>query len=280
MGKLKGRGLPSRLSVGPSRLRRSEPDRGDDAARRSRDWLNTARWQRLRMDVLERDMFTCQQTGVLLTGKYPEPDSAVVDHKIPHRGDPALFWDESNLQSVSKAWHDSVKQGLEKGGKAGSAHPEWLRPSKVPLVIVCGPPASGKSRYVRDRAGPRDLVVDLDDIASGMSGQPLHAWSRTQWLGPALWERNNQLGTLNGGAKGAPRAWFIVGEPKAMWREWWRRKLEPVEIVVLETPFPVCVRNARKDEDRDADLISVAIEDWWSDYSRRDGDSVVNWGDH
>ena len=81
------------------------------------EWYRTEAWRRLRISVLERDRFTCRQTGVLLVGRHPAPDSPVVDHIRPHRGDPDLFWDPENLQSVSKAWHDSVKQGREKRGE-------------------------------------------------------------------------------------------------------------------------------------------------------------------
>ena len=31
----------------------------------------------------------------------------VVDHRIPHRGDQALFWDRANWQSMTKACHDT-----------------------------------------------------------------------------------------------------------------------------------------------------------------------------
>jgi len=78
-----------------------------------RGWYKSARWQALRMQVLTRDLFTCQQTGVILMGKAPEPNSPVVDHVIPHRGDEQLFWDIGNLQAVSKAYHDSDKRKLE-----------------------------------------------------------------------------------------------------------------------------------------------------------------------
>ncbi len=119
MGKLKGRGLQPRLRPLPPRLAPLPPQAssGEDD-RRSKDWLNTSRWQRLRLKVLERDGYTCRQTGVLLVGKYPAPNSAVVDHIAPHRGDPDLFWDEDNLQSVAKSWHDSAKQSMEKRGLA------------------------------------------------------------------------------------------------------------------------------------------------------------------
>lgn len=32
--------------------------------------------------------------------------ATVVDHIVPHRGDKALFWDESNWQSLCKRCHD------------------------------------------------------------------------------------------------------------------------------------------------------------------------------
>ncbi len=79
----------------------------------------TARWQKLRQKILKRDGWRCQQTGVLVIGKYPKPNSAVVDHIKPHRGDEALFWDESNLQTVSKEYHDKTKQKLEQRGRYG-----------------------------------------------------------------------------------------------------------------------------------------------------------------
>lgn len=119
MGALKGRGLPSRLKAAPSRFKsRPVAVGGDTRERRSKDWLNTSRWQKLRLKILERDSYTCQQTGAALVGKHPAPNSPVVDHIKPHRGDPELFWDEDNLQSVSKEWHDSTKQSLERRGLA------------------------------------------------------------------------------------------------------------------------------------------------------------------
>jgi len=81
-----------------------------------RTWYKSARWQKLRQQVLTRDLYTCQQTGVMLTGGPNEPNSPVVHHKIPHRGDERLFWQMDNLTSVSKAWHDSEAQSQERRG--------------------------------------------------------------------------------------------------------------------------------------------------------------------
>lgn len=43
-----------------------------------------------------------------------------MDHKIPHRGDAALFWDPNNWQAMSKPCHDR-KTALEDGGFGNSA---------------------------------------------------------------------------------------------------------------------------------------------------------------
>jgi 5-methylcytosine-specific restriction endonuclease McrA len=88
--------------------------RDRDRAQPWRAWYKTARWQALKIEVHVRDNFTCQKTGIILTGKHPAPNSPVADHKIPHHGDEALFWDKNNIQTVSKAYHDSVKQAEER----------------------------------------------------------------------------------------------------------------------------------------------------------------------
>ncbi len=39
--------------------------------------------------------------------------ATVVDHKIPHRGDQALFWDKANWQSLCATHHSRDKQREE-----------------------------------------------------------------------------------------------------------------------------------------------------------------------
>lgn len=79
-----------------------------------RQWYKTKRWQELRHEVFLRDSYRCQRSGELATGRYPAPHSPVANHKIPHRGDPALFWDINNLETVTKAVHDGLIQAEER----------------------------------------------------------------------------------------------------------------------------------------------------------------------
>ncbi len=53
----------------------------------------------------------------MLTGKYPADDSPVANHKKRHKGDPVLFWDEDNIETVAKVVHDSAVQSEERTGR-------------------------------------------------------------------------------------------------------------------------------------------------------------------
>ena len=113
--------IGSRLSPAPRRLAVTAGDeKGRDQQRRElapwRKWYKTARWQRIRERVFVRDGFTCQRSGALCGGRGNDPDAPVANHKRPHRGDPALFWDEANIETVTKAVHDSLIQSEERRG--------------------------------------------------------------------------------------------------------------------------------------------------------------------
>jgi 5-methylcytosine-specific restriction protein A len=108
--------LKPRLSKLPPRLKttREIRDKRYSADAQVRSWYKSARWKALRQQVLIRDNYTCQQTGVILTSGKHKPNSAVAHHKIPHHGDEALFWDINNIEAVSKEWHDSEAQAQER----------------------------------------------------------------------------------------------------------------------------------------------------------------------
>lgn len=105
--------MPGRFSytVGDEKAR----NRYRSATQPWRAWYKTARWQLLRQLVLKRDKWTCQRTGELCIGKGNEPNAPVVNHKRPHRGDQAAFWDIDNLEVVAKHVHDSEVQSEERG---------------------------------------------------------------------------------------------------------------------------------------------------------------------
>lgn len=70
-----------------------------------RGWYALARWSSLRESQLSAEPLCrhCAAAGRTT----PATD---VDHVTPHRGDPALFWDSRNLQSLCKACHSRKTQ--------------------------------------------------------------------------------------------------------------------------------------------------------------------------
>jgi len=119
MGRLKT--PPSRLGSLPPALGYVDTQARSANANRStfspwRKWYATARWRALRMAVFVRDRFTCQWPGC---GHIEANTSKLVaDHRKPHRGDEALFWDEENLTTLCKPCHDKHKQRAERAGRA------------------------------------------------------------------------------------------------------------------------------------------------------------------
>lgn len=238
-----------------------------------RAWYKTAEWRALRLKILERDGYRCRATGVPLHGKYPDPDSPVIDHIIPHLGDPRLFWDESNLQAISRAYHDSQKKAQERAQFGSLPYPRDLQPAACRLTIVCGPPAGGKSHYVSENAGADDIVIDLDQIASRIALTRMHAWPKT-YLNAALRVRNEMLRSLTNAPAGAS-AWFIVGEPRASGRKFWRNQLKPQSVIVLLTTEHICREQAKRDADRDFSTACQIIDEWWYRYEPDAGDTFV-----
>ena len=62
------------------------------------------KWQKARLRFLGEHPLCvmCEKQGRITV-------ATVVDHKIPHKGDQELFWDESNWQSLCKPHHDRDK---------------------------------------------------------------------------------------------------------------------------------------------------------------------------
>ena len=275
--------LKPRLSAAPQRLNRATDERSLDRRRladtATRKLHKTARWQSLRWLVLVCDEFRCQICHRLES----DTSKLVCDHVDPHRGDIEKFW-SGPFQTLCKPCHDGQKQkeevaartaGLDVyGGKPASYRPEWLRPSAIPLTIVCGPPASGKNHYVHQHAGSTDVVIDLDVIAHALSGEPMHRWNRERWLQMALRKRNAMLGELSK-HPAWPSAWIIMTEPNAERRARWAETMKPKAIIVIETSEATCMANAAQDTDRDQHHTLAMVRRWWSDYTRRSGDQIV-----
>lgn len=109
-----GREVPVRPLHRPigQRTRREanrEHDKRRSASQPWRAWYKTTQWRALRLATFTRDLYTCRMCAKVTA-------SPVCDHVTPHKGDPDLFFDAANLQTLCAKCHDSAKQSQERTG--------------------------------------------------------------------------------------------------------------------------------------------------------------------
>jgi hypothetical protein len=229
-----------------------------------------------------RDAERAAAGGVCRTPGCGKPGHTV-DHTVEIRDGGARL-DPRNARLLCQSCHILKTNAARRARSdresdvAAANHPDWLKPSLIPLLIVCGPPGAGKSTWAREQLGKGGLLIDLDEIMAELSSLPLYQAGR-EWLNPAIRRRNSLLGCLSRPARWA-RAALIVTEPAAERREWWATKLRPASVVVLETSEGVCIDRLNADPRREARRIEIAeaVHTWWSRYTRRVGDVIVPGG--
>lgn len=152
--------------------------------------------------------------------------------------------EDSNTQNLCGDCND-LKTAYDAAAQRGASfHPDWLKPSDIPLSIVCGPPCSGKTTYVAERASDHDIIIDLDTIQMTLNPEYRH-WTKRELDSSLLYRairvRNELLGSLSRRTHG--RAWFIVSAPSKAERQWWQEHLGG-EVVLLHPGVDECKRRA------------------------------------
>jgi hypothetical protein len=268
------------------------------AVRSMRPWHNlykTKRWNVRRRAQLRSQPLCgmCHGLGIIKL-------ATVADHVVPHRGNRQLFF-AGELQSLCKSHHDRSKQGDERRGYSTEigvdgvpvdpAHPtnrtrerelifpRDLRPSILPLIMVCGPPAAGKSTYVKRHSSPGDMVIDLDQIVAEHIGAE-HVRSPDPMVRDrALLIRNDMLRSLSSASPVSGRtAWFITTAASPASRRRWEEVLGVKRTIIVDTPLRICIDRIRADPSRSAvarDQERVA-RDWWGTYHPRTSDVTIS----
>lgn len=163
---------------------------------------------------------------------------------------------DSNVQGLC-CEHHAAKSAAEDASHAGAMnHPTWLQRSRVPLAIICGPPGSGKSGYTQERAGPHDIVIDLDRIIARLTGQDGHQRGKAH-LDPAIRARNQMLGAL--ARSDAPRAFFVVSAPYPAERQWWSDILGG-SVVLMDPGERTCMARI---QERGTPWQAAAVARWY-----------------
>lgn len=137
--------------------------------------------------------------------------------------------------------------------------------------LVCGPPSSGKTTFVRDRMRDGDLVLDVDALFSAISFQSLHCrTNEKKLLRYALECRDAIIETAVLDGSNRPQFWFILGGADPIQRKRYQ-ELFNAEVHVLAIAREVCIRRAENDPNRrkQIDRIKEVIAQWWHEFEPR-----------
>ena len=174
--------------------------------------------------------------------------------------------EEGNPVDPNDAWHS----GELISALWRAAIPRDVKPSGIPVILVCGPPASGKTTWAAARAEADDLVIDLDDCLEQVGGARWD-YSDRQIVRRAYEVRDRAICSLAQKRRG--KAFLIVGAPTANERRTWVKALGSVEVVVLDVPAEECRRRLISDPKRaaQAERQCRAVERWWFSYTGEGG---------
>ena len=242
------------MPVKPKRLGQQKKKRG--SAGQFSHLYTTRRWRTFRADFLRRNPLCamCQEHGRTTA-------ATIVDHIRPHKGDMALFW-SGPFQALCKKCHDYKTLHEDGGSEYGHASlmPRWLRASDE-LTVVCGPPAAGKTTYVKQNAAHNDMVIDLDILSVESLGIPLLHATLKQRDG-LIRKRNSMLSLFTNGKTTRSKCWLIVTAGTFKQRKYWREKAG--RLVVLDTDKYECKRRIEKRDitDQEKQQLFDAVDRW------------------
>ena len=128
-----------------------------------------------------------------------------------------------------------------------------VAPHRAEVVLVTGPPCSGKSTYVSEHAQHGDVVIDYDALAVALGSR--HSHDHPEVLRPvvlAAW-----LAALSAAETSVRRVWVIRGFPEP------RDLTAASRVVRLDVPADECKRRAAAER---PDSWPDLIDKWWARY--------------
>lgn len=218
----------------------------------ARPFYDSKEWRKTREAYLSNVNYICEDCG----------GAACIVHHIRHISpanvnDPEITLNWDNLKAVCEKCHTEEHAQDQKAFKGeaarlnGIAFDEEGNAIASPNVfLVCGSPGSGKTTYVKEHKGPRDLVMDLDYICAALMCEAGDIRiDRSPVLSVALEVRGLLYQVIQQRRGKWERAFVITGAADALEMKALANELN-AELVLLETPLEECIRRIKGDPQR------------------------------
>ena len=128
------------------------------------------------------------------------------------------------------------------------------------LYVITGPPCVGKSTWVRERAQPGDIVIDLDRIALAITAEstPHHEYPKHIRYAAIMLRKQAMAQAVHYSKKGD--AYIIHAKPNVKARAIYKKNL--AQFVDLMAPLDVLLDRAKAER---PPWVSGMIKSWWLD---------------
>lgn len=220
-----------------------------------------------RVDSLIRDIYTAR------TGQDAESVTSAMEAETWYTAAEALEAGmidevEANKAIAASLTGSVLTIGGEKIDCSRYRHADRLRNAVERVEIVYGPPCSGKSTYVRERAGADDLIYDYDALVDAMTNQGGRGTEKTVAHDIAVAVRRVMIDDMQGENR-AKAAYIITSWPGDALRE----QLDGLAMTDhrMDASREECIARLEADGTRtDKDGWKAVIDRWFEEHDEPD----------
>lgn len=193
----------------------------------------------------------CAYCGKPIVRAYDCIGHHVIELTEENYTDANISLNPDNIQLVHHRCHNKIHDKLGYSGRQ--------------VFIVYGSPLAGKTSYVKEAMNEGDLIVDMDNIWSCVSG--CDRYVKPNRLKAVVFSvRDNLLESVKYRRGKWLNAYIIGGYPYEAERDRLADQLG-ARLVHIDTPYEVCLERLTKCEDRDKKEWEQYLSDYWLKYS-------------
>jgi len=199
---------------------------------------------------------------------YPNGDTCrnpatEVDHRTPHANNPSLFWDHANWQPICRDCHIHKTRIENK-----TPHRRTGTGRCKNVIVVCGPPGSGKTHYVNTHRQWGDLVIDFDLLMQAISGELMYH-KPASLLRHCAAARDALYSHIEKDSADIRCTWIVTSAPTAKERDELQKRFG-AKVIVLNVSMGECIKRIANDDRRVGTVedYQTIVNKWFRDYER------------
>lgn len=219
------------------------------------NFYRSKQWQKL-LEVIKLDRTDEEDQIICWHCKKP------IVNKYDCIGHHTIFLTEDNVNNAEISLNPKLIQLVHH--KCHNLIHNKLGYTKREIFLVYGSPLSGKSTYVKTVAEPGDLIIDINNIWSCVSG--IDNIKPPKLNAVVFGIRDRLLEMVKYRVGKWDNCYIIGGYPLISERERLCKELGAREIFI-DTPKEVCVQRLNESEDKNISDYLKFIDEWWRKYS-------------